>query len=221
MLLLIDNYIINTIGSVDDLIEKYQEITQILEKILVLKYRRNESKNEVIKLQEVLKCTNGGTFKTKDYVSYSPYKLITIKNITDNGFDPHPYTYFNLHDVYKKYELNIGDIVMTMTGYIGRAGIVDEKNCFQNQRTLKISCVSKSFVYATIKANEKAINDLGSGSAQANLSLIDFLNIDIPYSLEEIKKFKDNDCLFDSILIYKMKIKQLINIKDKLLQKYF
>ena len=35
-----------------------------------------------------------------------------------------------------------------MTGNIGRTGIVDEDNCYLNQRVLKLECMSKSYLLA-------------------------------------------------------------------------
>ena len=41
-----------------------------------------------LKFKDVFKVFNGGTFKSSDYLAESKYKLITIKNIDANGFNP-------------------------------------------------------------------------------------------------------------------------------------
>mgnify|MGYP002543153129 FL=1 len=167
-------------------------------------------------------CFNGGTFKSSDYIDYSKEKLITIKNIDQNGFSSENATYFKMNEKYKKYALNIGDILLTMTGaYLGRTGIVDDFDCYLNQRVLRIECVSKSFLYTFLKLNEKEIFNLGRGSAQPNLSLEDFNNMEIHFDIHDVSSFKKYDYLFDELVNYKIKNRKLKQIKQKLLSKYF
>lgn len=215
------HHIVNTIGTVDDLIEKCDDIINKIEVILTLLYKKIES-SYTTKLSSCFKCFNGGTFKSSDYVDYSTEKLITIKNIDQNGFSSENPTYFKMSEKYKKYQLSKGDILLTMTGaYLGRSGIVDDDNCFLNQRVLKVHCTSKSLCYIFLKLNEDNIFNLGKGSAQPNLSLEDFYNIDLPFSYNDVMAFEKYDYLFDVILRYKIQKKKLKKIKQFLLLKYF
>ena len=183
----------------------------------------NKSRTDnTIKVKDVFRCFNGGTFKSSDYVEKSKEKLITIKNIDENGFNTNDVTYFQINNQYQKYKLSVGDILLTMTGaYLGRCGIVDEDDCYQNQRILKIECVSKAFCYAFLKTNETTIFQLGRGSAQPNLSLEDFYKMDLNYSVSAIKDFKKYDILFFKLLSLKRNNKKLRTIKQQLLQKCF
>ena len=212
--------IVNTIGSVDDLIEKLQSKCKVLENLSLHLFNKFESK-EYINFSEVFICINGGTFKSKDYVPYSNYKLITIKNVDDNGFNTSSISYLNESFIDKRYQLKIGDILLTMTGNIGRVGIVDEENCYLNQRVLKVICKSKLYLYAYLIKYKGIIITLGKGTAQLNLSLEDLNKLIINNSLEEINKFSKYDYIFDYLVNIKLQIKKLKEIKSKLLEKYF
>lgn len=171
---------------------------------------------------DVFKCFNGGTFKSSDYVEFSNKKLVTIKNIDATGFNLQDITYLRDSLDCEKYFLKCGDILLTMTGaYLGRCGIVNETDCYQNQRILKVVGESKSFTYTFLKTNEKAIFSLGKGSAQPNLSLQDFYQMKVPYSVTDIKNFKKFDVLFEMMLSIKLKQQKAKEEKQQLLKKYF
>lgn len=212
--------IIDTIGSVDDLIEKMQEKLHCVYKYSRLIFESHET-NNAEKFANLFKCYNGGTFKSKDYVNDSKYKLITIKNIDDNGFNSDKTSFLKTSVIDKKYLLNPGDILLTMTGNIGRVGIVDDENCFLNQRVLKIIADSPLYLVCYLEKYKKDIIQLGKGTAQQNLSLQDLSKLIIHNSKEEIVKFKNNDYIFDIILKCKLQIRKLKKIKNLLLQKYF
>lgn len=108
-----------------------------------------------------------------------------------------------------------------MTGNIGRAAIVDEKNCFLNQRVLKINCISKAYLYCYVKKYKDSIIKLGKGTAQQNLSIVDLKNLIVKNSLKEINNFKKYDTFFEIILNLKMQIRELNTIKKVILDKYF
>ena len=203
------------------MIEKYETLISKTDNYLTLQFKQLK-KNEGLKFSNISKCYNGGTFKSSDYVTNSPFKLITIKNIDASGFNAESLTYIPSMLKYEKYRLEIGDILLTMTGaYLGRSGIVDEENCYLNQRVLKIECESKAFLYCFLKIYQNDILALGKGSAQQNLSLADLNNFRVDYSLADIMKFQKNDSYIQFILNYKIIIKRLKNLKQKYLKKFF
>ena len=216
----VQQHIVDSIGSVDDAIEKNEEIISKLEAyaLSLFKYYLN---NNIIKLSDVVKCTNGGAFKSSDYIDKSDNRLITIKNVDDYGFNTTNVDYLSDDVVDNKFLLTIGDLIMTMTGNVGRIGIVDEDNCYLNQRLLKLECDSKLYLYMYIKHNINNIISLGRGTAQKNLSLNEFKEMDVNNSVQEIKEFKKHDVLFNLIVKYKLKNKSLKKIKNLLLHKYF
>ena len=108
-----------------------------------------------------------------------------------------------------------------MTGNIGRTGIVDEDNCYLNQRVLKLECMSKSYLLAYLIKYKNEIIQLGKGTAQLNLSLEDLKNVKVKNSISEIYKFQKYDPVFNSLINIKLLIKKAREIKRFLLSKYF
>ena len=213
-------FIINTIGTVDDLIEKKEEEFKSKIRLLSLLFDKYESGKNV-SFGEAFITFNGGTFQSKFYVPYSTNKLITIKNVDDSGFNTDSVSYISDDKADKKYLLNMGDIVLTMTGNIGRTGIVDEDNCFLNQRVLKLDCSSKSYLLGYLLKYKSDIIQLGKGTAQLNLSLEDLKQLQVHNSKEEIMLFKKYDSIFSSLLNCKLVIKKAKDLKANLLIKYF
>lgn len=213
-------FIVNTIGTVDDLIEEKEKEYSLKIKLLLRIFDSYES-NNVSKFGNVFRSFNGGTFQSKYYVISSENKLITIKNVDDNGFNTQSVSYLDDVHADRKFLLNIGDIVLTMTGNIGRSGIVDEKNCFLNQRVLKLDCLSKSYLFAYLLKYKREIIQLGKGTAQLNLSLEDLKQLLVRNTMAEIKMFKRYDPIFDSLISTRLIIKKAKKLKQILLSKYF
>lgn len=188
--------------------------------MLSLIFSKYESCNKT-NFGQVFDSFNGGTFQSKYYVQKSINKLITIKNVDDNGFNTDSVSYLADDKAEKKYLLKRGDVVLTMTGNIGRAGIVDENNCYLNQRVLKLCCVSKSYLFAYLLKYKSNIIQLGKGTAQLNLSLEDLKQMVVNNSDKEIKEFSKYDYIFDSLLNCKSVIKKTKELKAILLNKYF
>ena len=213
-------FIVNTIGTVDDLIEKKEKEYESMIKLLQRLLDSYESDN-TSKFCDVFRSFNGGTFQSKYYVFSSKNKLITIKNVDDNGFNIDSVSYLDDEHADKKYLLKIGDIVLTMTGNIGRSGIVDENNCYLNQRVLKLGCSSKAYLFAYLIKYKKDIIQLGKGTAQLNLSLEDLKQLLVKNTETEIGSFKQYDSIFDSLINTKLVIKKAKELKQILLSKYF
>ena len=177
--------------------------------------------DDISKFGEVFETFNGGTFQSKYYVVSSKNKLITIKNVDDKGFNSESVSYLDDEHADKKFLLDIGDIVLTMTGNIGRSGIVDENNCYLNQRVLKLDCQSKGYLFAYLYKYKKDIIQLGKGTAQLNLSLEDLKQLSVRNTEAEIKSFKKYDSIFSSLINTKLVIKKAKELKQILLSKYF
>ncbi|KDE44804.1 restriction endonuclease subunit S, partial [Metamycoplasma hyosynoviae] len=179
-------------GTIDDLIEKKQVEFNQKVKYLLLLFDKFETKNVSV-LDNVFKTFSGGIFENKYYVDSSKHKLITIKNVDDDGFNTKNVSYLSKEKANKKYLLSIGEMVLTMTGNIGRTGIVDEDECYLNQRLLKLRSQSSSYLFAYLQKYKKEIIQLGKGTAQLNLSLDDLKKLKVFNSYEEIVAFKKYD----------------------------
>lgn len=213
-------HIVNTIGSIDDLIEKLKGLIDKIEHLLDLLYREQESVNTST-FSDCFFTTNGGSYKSSDYSADGEYKLITIKNINDDGFNSESTDRLTKEKIINKTELLIGDVLLTMTGNVGRIGIVDECKCLLNQRVLKIKCMSSAYLYCYLKDKQRDFVCLGRGTAQKNLSLAEIKCMPIENSKEEIQDFMKHDPLFNMILRQKIIIKKLFQTKKRLLELFF
>lgn len=203
------------------MIEKTNEINTAIDRLLNSIFMTYENANYFSTFKETFSTYNGGAYKSKEYLTKSKFKLITIKNIDDNGFNTNSVDFINPANIINGTKLIVGDILLTMTGNIGRVGIVDEENCLLNQRVLKIICKSKSYCYCYLKKYQQDIIQLGRGTAQKNLSLFDLNNLLVHNSISEIICYQKYDSLFDMLLQNKLKIKKAQNLKSYLLSKYF
>ena len=213
-------HIVNTIGTIDDFIENKEKEYASKINLLLSLFSSFESENKT-SFGEAFKTYNGGTFQSKYYVSSSSNKLITIKNVDDKGFNTESVSFLDDEHADKRFLLNAGDIVLTMTGNIGRSGIVDETNCYLNQRVLKLDCDSKSYLLAYLIKYKNEIIQLGKGTAQLNLSLEDLKQLAVKNTISDIKEFKRYDSIFESLINTKLIIKKAKEIKQILLSKYF
>lgn len=214
--------IIDIIGTIDDLIENLQSQSINLIKIISHKVAIFENNNVGNRFSNCFRCYNGFAFKSSDYTPSGNWKVITIKNVNDDGFDSTSSSKIEMKDDYVPFKLNIGDIVLTMTGNVGRVGVVDDHNCLLNQRVLKIMCCSPSYLLGYLITHKNEIVALGKGTAQKNLSLQELKDLFIHNSENEIARFgKANDDLYAELVLLKMKIRKLRDMKKALLSKYF
>lgn len=146
-----------------------------------------------VELGDVSDFVNGYTFKSSTYCDDGKYKIITIANVQD-GFmivtgaksvEELPLN-ISSEQVLKK-----GDILISMTGNVGRVCVVDNDNCLLNQRVGKIQSkgIDKNLLYFFLHDRRflSKMIDCAQGGAQANLSTGDIKEyiIDIPKSQEE------------------------------------
>lgn len=214
--------IVDTIGTIDDLIENLQSQSINLVKIISHKAAIFEHNNVGNRFSNCFRCYSGFAFKSSDYTPSGNWKVITIKNVNDDGFDSASSSKIEMKDDYVPFKLNIGDIVLTMTGNIGRVGVVDDHNCLLNQRVLKIVCYSKSYLLGYLITHKNEIVALGKGTAQKNLSLQELKDLFIYNSENEIAQFGEaNDNLYAELVLLKIKIRKLCDMKKALLNKYF
>jgi hsdS len=214
-------HIVDIIGSIDDKIENNNKIIDKLDQLLILKFKNLKIVNSDLQFKDIFNVQNGFAFKSKEYLKYGDYKIITIKNVKNIGFSTIGCDYVEYNPNYKKYKLNVGDVLLTMTGEVGRVGIVDEINCLLNQRVLKVYNHSNSYTYAYLKSNYNTISSISKGSVQQNLSTTDLNCLSIYHSINDIIDFKKYDLLFDKILKLKQENIKLNKLKQLYLAKFF
>ena len=164
-------------------------------------------------LSDIFTFKSGYSFSSDLYEVSGKYKLLTIKNVQNNGINLNVDNYINvLPDNVPDYcLLKAQDILMSLTGNVGRVGIMYADNCLLNQRV---------FVYFLLKSDiiHKQYEMIANGSSQQNLSPIEAEKVIIAYNPEVATKFSTlcNEYL-NTIVSNLAENQELINIRDWLL----
>ncbi|MBL7951122.1 MAG: restriction endonuclease subunit S [Flavobacteriales bacterium] len=133
-------------------------------------------------LEDVLDLKSGYIFKSETYVEGGRYRVITIANVQDGRMSfERLSTVAELPDNIRDFQvLQQGDILISLTGNVGRVCLVEVDDCLLNQRVGKLvpkAQVDKDFLYQVLR-NEEFLNAMveqAQGGAQDNLSSKDVL----------------------------------------------
>ena len=134
---------------------------------------------EVSLIDELIDFKSGYAFKSKAFVDQGRYNVVTIKNVKDGEF--HPVCDNRIIDLPSNLpdhcHLKNGDILISLTGNIGRVCLVYGKDYLLNQRVAKL--VPKNpdlypFVYVMFRQRDLQLRleAIATGVAQQNLSPI-------------------------------------------------
>lgn len=138
------------------------------------------------KLGDVTEFLNGFAFKSSSFVSKGKYKVITIKAVQDgklitDSADEIEDLSLNIpsHCV-----LKIGDILLSLTGNVGRVCIVTQDNLVLNQRVCILNprnLIDRGYVYtlSRTKLLKTRMINIAKGTAQANLSPVETSKLSI------------------------------------------
>lgn len=143
-----------------------------------------------VKLSEISDLLNGYAFKSKNYVE-NGIRIIRIANVQEGYIaDEHPCFYpFDSDEDIKKYYLFEGDILVSLTGNVGRVGIITSEllPAALNQR---VSCirlknnaeVNSKFLFYYLRRKQFVLDctKASKGVAQLNLSTKWLENYPVP-----------------------------------------
>lgn len=197
--------IASILSAYDDLIENNLKRIKLLEEIAqrtyeewFVKFRVNGEYlpvNEATGLpvgwkfesfNNIVEIISGFPFKSSDYVEDGKFKIVTIKNVQDGYFVP--VTTDSLLAVPTKVKpeqlLKTSDIIVSLTGNVGRICLVYGEDYLLNQRVAKIIPLneySKAYVYFFLRSNTMitSLENLSNGAAQQNLSPINMGNMKV------------------------------------------
>ncbi|WRB46450.1 restriction endonuclease subunit S [Helicobacter pylori] len=181
---------------------------------------------EVKTLGELVDIFSGYSFQSNMYSNNkNDYILITNKNVQHSLVDLSITT--NLLFLPKKLPkyclLEPTNILITLTGHIGRCALVFSKNCILNQRVGVVLPKEKElnpFYYSLIRNPlfSAILQRNAIGSSQQNLSPIDTLKIQIPFNREIIKKYSKTCENIIKLLVSNMQATQTLTaLRDFLL----
>ena len=174
-----------------------------------------------IPILEVGTLKNGYAFKSSSYDSAGEYEVLTIANVTGerhicavrcNRILTKP------SDLQSYQELKANDILISLTGNVGRVSLCKEGKYLLNQRVglLQLcSDVNREFVYQVLSSRsfEQSMISCSQGAAQMNIGKGDLENYIIPYSdnLKNLRKISLILNSYDTRILIEDRMLQLLN----------
>ena len=147
-------------------------------------------------IKSVVSLLSGYAFKSSDFVDDGKYKIVTIKNVQDGNFDGQNVN--AISEIPSKMPshciLNDGDILLSLTGNVGRVCLVNGENYLLNQRVAKLDSKYSSYAYCLFRSKDMfdTMNNLANGAAQQNLSPIRTESLRILIPNDELMKAFEN-----------------------------
>nr|WP_275542011.1 restriction endonuclease subunit S [Aeriscardovia aeriphila] len=185
------------------------------------------------KLGEMAILRNGYAFSSSTYVPHGYYHIITIANVRGEHFITVDSSTSTIDELPKNIAhwqvLKENDILISLTGNVGRVSLNRGSNNLLNQRVglLEVNSteLNVEYLYQRISSAdfEQAMLNAGQGAAQQNISKYDIENfrVSIP-SLPEQKKIaaclSSADALIDQA---RVELEQWQEVKKSLLQQLF
>lgn len=125
-------------------------------------------------LGDVVEFQNGFAFKSETFCEDGKFSVVTIKNVKDDGFEgSNTDKITEIPTRMPSYcRLQEGDILLSLTGNIGRVCRVLGDNYLLNQRVAKIKSKHPLYSYCLFKSEYvfASLNVISYGTAQLNLS---------------------------------------------------
>ncbi len=168
---------------------------------------------------------SGFPFNSDEYVDQGKYKIITIKNVQDGYLttDSIDYTSQLPNNISDFCILQKGDILMSLTGNVGRMCMVDQDNLLLNQRVGKLlgdrNFVIYTYYFFKRPENINRLENIAGGSSQANLSPIQAVQNKYPIPPNQVltEFVKLITSIINQILNKKYENQQLSSLRDWLL----
>ncbi|GAB5517197.1 restriction endonuclease subunit S [Rhodopirellula baltica] len=154
-----------------------------------------------VRLEEVARLQNGYAFKSKTYVDQGEYGIVTIGNVQQGRLSDDSMNTINVppEDLQDHHYLSDGDILVSMTGNVGRVCRVEGKNFLLNQRVGKIlpTDVDADFLYFALFQDNflKAMKEEAAGGAQGNISAATIREYEFLIPLDRNEQVMVANCL--------------------------
>ncbi len=141
---------------------------------------------EVKKISDLVNVISGFPFKSGTYLESGKYKIVTIKNVHDAKFVMNFDSFIN--ELPEKMPgscvLKKGDILLSLTGNVGRVCVVYGAGHLLNQRVAKLdpnNSYIREFIYSLFRQErfQKRLEAMSNGAAQQNLSPIQVKDIPV------------------------------------------
>ena len=184
--------IFNAITKRIEIQNKIIEDLKILKKELCAKLFGSPLCGRIIAIEQVADIYGGYAFNSKAYVNKGKYKIVTIGNVTGDKYISGNYNTIDRlpNNIQKPQVLSKGDILVSLTGNVGRISIVDGDEYLLNQRVAKLGIeddLTKEYIYQYLSNSsfEKDMINAGQGAAQKNIKNQDILSYCIRFPTDQ------------------------------------
>lgn len=223
--------IADILGTIDEKIELNRKMNETLEQMGQALFRHYFIDNPEVEkwedgmISDLVTIYSGYAFKRTDFDPEGKYGLVTIKNVQDGSFVAD--CSGHLSQVPPKIPdyvyLKTGDILLSLTGNVGRVCIVNGRNLLLNQRVAKLADMDGKHSFSYFLFRQQNFKDklisMSRGTAQLNLSPVETKNIrmKIPPG-ETLNNFYERaEPLFENITANYEQIQTLTTLRDTLL----
>ena len=189
------------------------------------------SVNNYKAFKNIATLKNGYTFKNNLYSKSGKYNIVTISNVTGNKYiDTNFKNKYEIlpTDLQPHQLLKNNDILVSMTGNVGRVSLNRGYNNLLNQRVGLIvpsDDIDPFYLFYVLSDThfEKSMINLAQGAAQANISKEDIDNYLVPILSKEKQKqiAKILNIYFKSLFLEQEKLNKLKILKKGLMQNMF
>ena len=217
------------IATQSKIIEDLKKLKCAISKYL---FERKDLFENKIKLSKVAELKNGYAFQSSKYNALGKWKILTIANVAGeryvktnecNCIIEIPY------DIQKHQKLEANDILISLTGNVGRVSLCTEGLFLLNQRVgllqLKVS-EDREYIYQALSYHkfENSMIACAQGAAQMNIGKGDVENYILPYSFnrKNINVVASVLRAYDKYIINETNLQSILHIqKQYLLRQMF
>ncbi|KAA3973904.1 restriction endonuclease subunit S [Bacteroides ovatus] len=183
LLSLIDERIVTQNKIIEDLKKLKSAISKHL-------FTRKDLLETTICLSEIATLRNGYAFQSSKYNALGKWKILTITNVSGERHinDEDCNCIINLPDDIQDHQvLKEGDILISLTGNVGRVSLCKDGDYLLNQRVGLLQLaknVNQEFLYQILSSQkfENSMIACGQGAAQMNIGKGDVESYVLPYS---------------------------------------
>ena len=175
------------IAAQNKIIEDLKKLKSAISKYL---FARKDLLETTICLSNIVTLKNGYAFQSGKYNALGKWKILTITNVPGERYinDEDCNCIINLpNDIQDHQVLKEGDILISLTGNVGRVSLCKNGNYLLNQRVGLLQLaknVNQEFLYQILSSQrfENSMIACGQGAAQMNIGKGDVENYVLPYS---------------------------------------
>lgn len=188
------NKIVNLLCLLDERIATQNKIIEDLKKLksAISKhlFARKDLLETTICLSNIATLKNDYTFQSGKYNALGKWKILTITNVSGERYinDEDYNCIINLpNDIQDHQVLKEGDILISLTGNVGRVSLCKDGDYLLNQRVGLLQLaknVNQEFLYQILSSQrfENSMIACGQGAAQMNIGKGDVESYVLPYS---------------------------------------